>query len=290
MKRALWKLAFCGACLMATASARGDDASTSPIHVANCRIKPANQVTLSVNQSGILESVPEEGDRVDAGRRIILLESRLARAALATAEKEAANDAEIRHAMSTSDVATLEYEQSMKVNEAVKSGTTLINIRRRKMDLEQSLLMIEQARFKQAVAVLKVEESAAQLEAFHVVAPFAGTVTRVSKHKGEVVRQGDPILELVNTRRVRVEGYLDVVHRRLVTAGNPVQAVPESIVTGQVQKTCPGRVVFVDTAVQPVTRQVRFWADVENVDDVLLPGLTAVMTISPDAAPLASSR
>jgi multidrug resistance efflux pump len=151
------------------------------------------------------------------------------------------------------------------------------------------VLQIEQARHRQAIAVLKRDEAAAQLKSFSVIAPFVGTVSKVLKHKGEAVRQGEPVLEMVNTRRVRVEGFLDVSNRRFVTPGTTVRVEPEVSVGNPTAAPAVGKIVFVDSVVQPVTQQVRIWADVENADELLLPGLTAVMTISPVSPPTAAT-
>ena len=51
--------------------------------------------------------------------------------------------------------------------------------------------------------VFKRNEAQAQLDTFSIRAPFAGVVTRVHRGKGEAVRQGDQVLELVSTQRVR---------------------------------------------------------------------------------------
>jgi multidrug resistance efflux pump len=286
-------LTVCFGALLVAPFAQADETTPAAIRLVGCRIKPAEQRTLSVNQSGVLDVIPREGDWVTAGNRVISLEDELPRATLAAAEREARNDVDIRYAESGSAVARLEYQQALEVNETVKGSVTITDVRRRKLELDQSLLQIEQAKYKQAIALLKRDEAAAQLKAYHMIAPISGTVNKVLKYKGEAVRQGEPVLELVNTRRVRVEGYLDVADRRRVTAGTPVEVSPEPR-TGETADTpptgvaprsrvasLPGVIVFVDTVVQPVTQQVRVWADVENTDEVLLPGLTAVMTILP---------
>lgn len=285
MKRTIPPLMICVACLLVAPFAPADDPAPATIRLPGCRIKPAEQRTLSVNQSGVLDAVPREGDWVEAGKRVISLEDELATASLAVAERESKNDVDIRYSESGSAVARLEYDQALKVNESVKGSVTITDVRRRKLELDQSLLQIEQAKYKQVIAGLKRDEAAAQLKAFHVIAPISGTVNKILKHKGEAVRQGEPILELVNTRRVRVEGYLDVANRRRVTAGTPVTVVPEARPGEATGSPLPGKIVFVDSVVQPVTQQVRIWADVENDDETLLPGLTAVMTISPESVP-----
>jgi len=294
MKRTMEMAVLCVLGLLVAAPAsivEGDEAARAAIRLKGCRIKPADQVTLSVNQSGVLRTVPREGDLVDAGQHVILLDDDLARASLAAAEKEAANDVDIRYAGISSDVARLEHEQAVQVNERANRAISIAEVRRAKLEFDRSLLQVEQARHKQAIAGLKRDEAAAQLKTFHVVSPVVGTVNKVLKHKGEAVRQGDPVLEIVNTRRVRVEGFLDVADRRHVVPGTSVTVEPEVRHGGPATASAAGRIVFVDAVVQPVTQQVRIWADVDNGDELLLPGLTAVMTISPGTvAPATTSR
>ena len=293
MKPLIERAVMCVALLMVGASSplvEGDEGAAAVIRLKGCRIKPADQVTLSVNQSGVLGSVPREGDRVDAGQRVILLENELAVAALAVAEKEASNNVDLRDAETASDVARLEHELAVQINELSKGTVTLTEVRRAKLEFDRSLLRIEQAKHKQAIAILKRDEAAAQLKTFYVIAPVAGTVNKVVKHKGEAVRQGEPVLELVNTRRVRVEGFLDAALRRRVAPGAAVRVEPEARDDGSVAVPVTGKIVFIDSVVQPVTQQVRIWADVENADELLLPGLTAVMSITLSSPPVAASR
>ena len=43
-----------------------------------------------------------------------------------------------------------------------------------------------------------------------------------------------------------------------------------------------GQIVFVDVAVQPVSKIVRIWAEIENHDNLLRSGLPATITINPN--------
>lgn len=267
-----------------------DDPMPLAIRLPNCRIKPAGQVTLSANQSGSLLSVPQEGDLVEAGTTVIRLDDELALAALAVAEKQATNDVDVRYAIISSDVARLEHEQAKEVNESLKGGIPLTEVRRRKLEYDRSLLQIEQSRHQKAVAVLKRQEAAAQLKTFSVIAPFEGVVSRLIKKQGEAVRQGEPVLELVNTRRVRVEGFVDVMYRRSIVAGATVQVEAEMLPDETTPSISLGKIMFVDTGVQPVTRQVRIWADVDNSEGTLVSGLTATMIIVPATTPLTGEQ
>jgi multidrug efflux pump subunit AcrA (membrane-fusion protein) len=280
--------ALVGMTLFAIAGSTSADEGNPMLRITGCRIKPADHVTLSANDAGILDLVPQEGDHVDVGQEIARLEDELPRTALAVAQKEASNDVEIRFAQIASEVAELEHQQAIKVNSTVKGSITLIDIRRRKLEFDQSVMRVEVAKYNQEVAVLKRDQAAAQLRAYSITAPFAGTVNKVIKHKGEAIRQGDPVLELVNIRRVRVEGFLDASHHRLVRAGTLVQVQPEGSDREQSTPAVKGKVAFVDSVVQPVTQQVRFWADVDNADESLLAGQTAQITIATDRRPIVS--
>lgn len=300
MKRSLTCIAILTAAILTVGSttvprtAQAADPTVDPagsaVRIENCRIKPAVQITLSANQSGAITSVPQEGDHVESGQQILRLDDELARAAFAVAEKQAANDVDIRFAGMSSEVARLEHEQAMEVNLSLKGSIPITEVRRRKLEFDRSVLQIEKSKHEQAIAVLKQHEAAALLKTYSVAAPFEGTVAKVLKRQGEAVRQGEPVLELVDTRRVRVEGYIDVAHRLRITPGTPVLVERELIGDEPTPEPATGKIVFVDTVVQPVTRQIRVWADVDNSHGSLVSGLTATMTVVPGAAATTTTR
>lgn len=254
----------------------------SPILLYRCRIKLIHRVTLSSDRPGVLAFVePEEGDGVKAGQQVAGLRDEVARAVLASATKKASNDVQIRYAKKATDVAEVEYNKALQTNRKVPGTVPDIEIRRLYLAYEKGSLQIEQADHEFAIAALETKEAAAQLETYQVKAPFDGVVTRVYKRKGEAVRQGDPILEVVSTRRVRVEGYVDIHDVGNVKPGDPVIVqldIPD--VDLPVEKEFfQGQIAFVDPGVQSVTKQTRIWAEVTNRGNILRAGLTAKMTI-----------
>ena len=116
-----------------------------------------------------------------------------------------------------------------------------------------------------------------------IEAPFDGQVRRIHKRPGEAVTQGTPILELVSTRRVKIEGLLPIEDLWDVKAGDEVEVKVELKVPGRKLEiegeTFQGKVVFVDPNVSPVNQSCRVWAEVENVGERLIEGLPASMTI-----------
>lgn len=256
------------------------------IDIANCSIKLLDDVVLSSDRGGVIGRLDvREGDAVRERDLVVLLKDEVARAALATAEREADSDIEIRYAEKAAEVARAEYDKALDANRRVEGTVPAVEVRRLKLAAEKSTLEIESARYRHDLNGLKRDETAVQVQTFRVEAPFDGIVTRVHRAKGESVRQGDPILELSNTRRVRVEGYIALRDTWGVSAGQEVRVrldLPD--VDLPVEKEIfPGRVVFVDVKAAPVTGGVRVWAEVENADNVLRAGLTARMQILADS-------
>ena len=101
------------------------------------------------------------------------------------------------------------------------------------------------------------------------------------KKCGEAVAEGEPILELVNTSRVKVEGYVHLRDLDSVRVGSLVSVqldVPDADLPSE-RLTFPGRIAYIDVKVEPVTHSVKVWAEVSNRDGILKDGLTARMAI-----------
>ncbi len=262
--------------------AGGSSTNPDKIVLRQCRIKLIDRVILASDQPGILEYVePEEGDLVRAGQVVAKLKDDVARAAYEIAKKKAENDVQVRYARKAAELAQAEFMKAMEANRQVPGAVPDIEVRRLKLAWEKSRLSIELADHEFAVAALEAKQAEAQLEMYRIKAPWDGIVTQIYKRKGEAVRQGDPILEMARTDRVRVEGRVSINDVWRVKPGMAVQVqldIP-GIDLPEEHQVFEGRVVFVDVAVQPVTRDVRVWARVANHDNILKDGLTATMTI-----------
>ncbi len=270
-------------------------ASTRPksVRLPECRIALIRQVTLACDRPGVVKSVEfYEGHPVEAKQQMVLIADEVARANLAVAEKKASNDVDVRFNEKARDLAQIELKKNNEANEnaaekSKKEGKQIViavaplEIEKLKLAAEKSVLAIEQAGNELALNKLAAEQSRAELATYSVIAPFGGVVTRIFKHPGEAVRQGDPILELVNIDRVRIEGRvalsdirsIKLKHKVRVKLNDPDFDLPEET------EEFVGHVSFVDVTVDPVTRETRVWAEVENRDNILRAGLMAEMVI-----------
>jgi len=255
------------------------------IEIPRCRIKLIDTAILASDRAGILDFVePEEGHTVRPKRIIAALKSDIAEAALASAEIQASNDIEVRYAKKACELAKVELDKAIEANTKVPGAVTDVEIRRLRLAYDKSVLQIEQAAYQLKMHGYSRDEAKATLKSHQIEAPFEGIVTKVYRHKGEALRQGDPVLEVVSTSRVRVEGFVDAKYAWSIKSGALVKVRLDlgDATKGLDEQVFEGRIGFVDVTVQPVTRQVRIWAEVPNRNNLLRGGLTAQMMVFPD--------
>lgn len=257
-----------------------------PIRVGECTIKSLEEAVLAFDRPGILGKIAiREGDSVEAGQFLATLKDDVARAALAVAQLQADSQVEIVYSEFAAEVAKTEHEMMVEANRR-KSGTVPeLEVRRAKLNHSKALAEVDKAKENREVFKAKRDEAAAQLDTFRLEAPFDGFVTRVHLVKGASVKQGDPVIELVSTRKVRVEGHVLVKDAHFIQPGCKVDVrLENSKEVGEeaAARTFPGKIAFVDVAkVTALGSKVRVWAEVENPDKLLRAGLTATMTVQP---------
>lgn len=271
-------LVFSFACPAARADGRLPTRSTT---VTNCQLRAVDEVKLASERSGILDKVAQAGTYVKAGTTVALLRDSLARASLAIAAREAANDIEVRFARKAAQVAQLNYEKTVEANRILTGTVTDFELRELRLAAEKSLLQLEQAEHQFQVAGLRHQEQREVLNALSIVAPYDAFVRFAHKQPGEFVREGEVILEIVNTSRMQVEGYVDVNRLSDISYGDPVEVTLAGADSPAAHPPVAGRIVFVDVKLEPVSQRVRIWAEAQNHNGLLREGQTVNMTIHP---------
>ncbi len=269
------------------AIAQEKSAPPKSIPLDQCRIELISDVEVASGIPGVLEFVkPEEGDPVKANEQIGGLKADVVLAQKAIALKEAENDVEVRYAQKAAELADAEYAKALEANRRLDGTVAAVEIDRLRLAAERAHLQIEQAEHQLDVANLKANEAQANLEAYQLKAPISGVVTKRYKSSGEAVRQGDVILKIQITDRVRVEGFVDLVDSFRIQRGDAVKVhldIP-GIELKIEEEQFDGVLKYVGLGVEPVTGKVRVWAEVLNPKNVLKDGLTAKMTIYPRKA------
>ncbi len=252
------------------------------IILRKCFVELIDRATIASDRPGILAFVePEEGDFVVNRQEVARLKDHDAVAAYNTALRKTRNNVQIRFAEKAALVAEKEWEISADTNIRLPRTTPQVEIEKLKLAFEKSILQIEQAKEDFAILGLQLEEAKVQLDTFRIEAPLEGMVVKVYKYKGEAVRQGEEILEIVSTRRVKVKGYVGIADIWYIKPGAPVTVRLDlpGIDRPEEKLEFQGRIKFVDVSVNKVTSETSVWAEVINRDSILRPGLRATMSI-----------
>jgi len=105
----------------------------------------------------------------------------------------------------------------------------------------------------------ELESAQLQLSQHQLIAPFAGRVVLVRGRVGEWVEVGAKVLRLVAVDKLRAEGFLPADRASADLVGKRVTL---RVAEGKMLR---GTLRFVSPEMEPVTRQVRVWAEISNV-------------------------
>lgn len=201
-------------------------------------VEPMQGVTLSADLSGVVDRIEfESGQRVAAGRTLVLLDTRQERAQLSSAEAQR-------------DLAKTDFERAQ----------ALID---QKL-ISQSEYDQARARFRQAEAA--VAEIEAVIDRKTIRAPFAGRTGIRSVNLGQYVQAGDPIVPLQSESPIYVDFSVPQQEVARLSAGATVHALSDS------GRIATGRISAINPVVDEATRNVRVRATFRNEKGLLRPG------------------
>jgi multidrug efflux pump subunit AcrA (membrane-fusion protein) len=196
----------------------------------------------------------------------------------------------VRFAKKSVEVSQAELARSMDSNQRYSKSISESEMDRLRLVVERGRLEVEQSEheFRTANLSQKIKENdylAAQqkVKRHGITAPLAGIVVQVQRHRGEWVKPGEPIVRILRLDRLRAEGFVKSEHSGEDLLGREVRLVID--LPKQRAAEFPGKVVFVDPEIDPVNAQVRIWAEVENGDLRLRPGMKARMVLHRKPSP-----
>jgi macrolide-specific efflux system membrane fusion protein len=274
-----------------TPAAQSQELESQPLVVDAVVLWPLQVAEVPAQQTGLLQSFAiREGEQVEAGQLLASLDDRAARHDLRQAELEhelaalrVANEVHLRFAEKALEVARAELARSNESIESFAKSISQSQLDVERLTVEKLLLETEQARHDLELERMgqKLKHNALQaarlrVEQHQLRAPFAGTVALVRGQVGEWVEVGSPVLRLVAARRLRAEGFMSADRlEQADQASRPlVGGLVKVLVTRPDGQTveCQGTLRFVSPEMDPVTRQVRIWAEVDNGQRQLRPG------------------
>lgn len=289
-RRAAWLLAALA--VLAVRPAVGDE-----IEVSSVLIKLIEQVEVPAREAGVLQAVPvREGQMVAEGEPLAQIDDAAARFELRKAQLEldgarkvAESDVKVRYAIKSAQVAKTELDRALasekRLAESV-SDSELDQLRlvaqRTQLEIEQAELDLDVARSARELKENDVRTAEHAIEQRKITAPLGGFVAEIHHHRGEWVQPGEPVLRMLRLDRLRAEGLVDASAVRDDLNGRPVRLTVKGDDEATVYR---GEVVYVSPEIDPVAGQVRVWAEIDNPDFKLRPGLHGSLVIEEANAP-----
>lgn len=264
---------------------------TQPLEVESVVLRLIAEADVPAQEAGVLTNVAvREGDAVKKDAVLATIDDQVARMAelaaklkYEVAHEKATNDVQVRYARKAAEVAEAELHRSTESVARFAKSVSQSQLDVERLNLEKSKLEAEQADHNQQVATLEMKSAQNELDAAKVqlarrriVAPFDGTVVQVFVRLGEWVEPGQKALRIVDTRRLKAEGFLNAADAGGQLLGAPVELTLE----GRTGESFPGKLSFVSPEVDPITGQVRVWAEIDNRSGALRPGQPVHMRIA----------
>src|SRR5262245_19898950 len=268
--------------------------SPTSVEIPSAVIKVSEEVGVPARDAGVLAKIEvKEGQLVEEGDCVVRLLDTDVRLAAERARLEAEialrkfrNDVDLRYAKKSTEVAKAELARSLDTNEKYPKTVSNSELDRQRLLVDQGELQIEKAEHEREVAGLtrQIHESehkiaSEQLERRTILAPLRGMIVEVLRRRGEWVQPGDTVVRIVRLDKLKAEGFLPAKHAGLDLVGSKARLKVVSADNKPMEFT--GHVVFVNPEIDPLNSQVRVWAEVENPDLKLRPGMHATLTIDP---------
>ncbi len=252
----------------------------------------------AVEAGTVMEMAVDVGQCVSAGTLLARLDDRDAqlerertRIEYERAE-QAVNDVDLRSANEALTLAELDLRRAREAVDRYAKSVSAAQIDRLEVIAARAKLDVERAEQDMQAARLAVDAAKNAMviaergiERRQIVAPINGTVVTVDVRRGEWVDLGKPVCRIVNIDRLR--GGIC----RIPSTGRRPAIAEVTFATNQVkepQSGFRGVVTFVSPEVNRVNGQVRVWAEIDNAEQSLRPGITGSLRVH--EPPIAEDR
>ena len=273
-------------CVCASGNARCDE-----IVVESVMLRLLDEVEVPARAVGALSTINvREGDKVSKGFLLAQIDDTEAKLELDHAEldkeialRESLDDVAIRSAAESLTYAENQHRRLSIARNSIKGSVSESELEKARMDAQQAELEVERGKKDLEKAKIQLDLVATKLllaqrnvDVRKILAPQSGIVLEVMHQVGEWVTPGDTVVRVVNTEKLRVDGFVAASKVRGDLKGEPVKVRPKNLET-----EFSGQIVFVSPEVD-VDGKVRVVAEIKNKDGLLRPGQRADMILNRD--------
>ncbi len=266
-------------------------AADNVIEVSGVLVTVDEQVEVPARTNGAIVSLKvREGDSVEKDQHIATVDfedARLqkvrAQVDVDAASEEARNDVKVRLANKSLELTSSELERGRRSQALYSGSITDEEMKTRQLAVDKARLEVEQAKhelklaaFREQLSKNDLENATRKLELCRVLAPISGVIVQRDRRLGEWVDTGQTVLRIMGTATVRAEAHIDAALTEKSLIGKSV--VLEIEVDDQI-RSFPGVLRFESPEINPVDGRVRVWAEIDNQEHWLKPGVRGRMRI-----------
>jgi multidrug resistance efflux pump len=195
------------------------DAVTLP----HCIVSLIDQVELPAQLSGVLvEVTAKKGMLVRKDQLLGRIDDTMAQvrlksvgAKLTVVQKKAEDDSPVKLSEKLVEYYLAVYDESVAINKRSPNSiaeatlrTQVVQWEKGKLESATEALKLEVAKLEQKVAEVEVLNVRTELKQREIRSPFDGVIVELLRQQSEWVKDGEPLLKVVNMDRLRVEGFL----------------------------------------------------------------------------------
>ncbi|TVS11921.1 MAG: efflux RND transporter periplasmic adaptor subunit [Planctomycetaceae bacterium] len=275
--------------LVLISAADGPGGTAPEVIEVSVLVNLLDQAVVPAREAGTLVEIPvregvrvREGDvlaRIDDTEAQLLLQR--AQGELEVAAKNAANDTAVWTAETTRKITHEIFQRTHEGAQRFKGSISQSDLDRLRLDAETAEWALRQARHDLEIASLtkqlkqnEVDFAVQRVERRQITAPLSGMVVEISRRRGEWVQSGQEVVRIVRLDRLQAEGFFDVRQARGLVGRRVTLHTDDDA-----NQRYSGQIVFVSPEVDPINRQVRVLAEIENPDLTLQPGMQGTIRI-----------
>jgi membrane fusion protein, multidrug efflux system len=156
-----------------------------------------------------------------------------------------------------------------------KTKTHEVNLKLEKLDSVSTLqIAVSKTEAEEAKADVRVAQ--AVLERCTIKAPFSGKVVEVTARSYQSVREGDPLLEIINEKDLEVEFIAPSRALPQLKPGNTFK-----VTLDETAKTYKAEIIRLGGRVDPVSQTIKVYGRIIKDSAELLPGMSGAIELTP---------
>jgi HlyD family secretion protein len=274
---AMLGLAWCGTSVSGDSGAKPWENETTNrlLQIPHGLAQPSLRSTLSAPIQGVLLEVKvAEGEWVEKGQILAVMDNRVALAAVKMAHVAADQTASIDHAKYELSLAESLLARLTRLDQAHAGAQYELEEARVRRD--QAKASIRNAVQQKSLAVQKLEMERARLESHNIRAPFSGRILSLNATAGNTMTSADDLLTLVSLNSIEAELHLPLRLFRLLQEGKSYRLRGQAPVDREIR----GRLTYAAPVIDSATGTFRTVFTIDNHDHSLPAGFAVRFDLS----------